>query len=153
MINWSNIRKQIANLIYPEGVNEVNLRVAKIMNSTDPLEPVLKMYHGVFSEEYERAEDILDERSKFNMKMWAWQTYKDPSFKYLTDWIMNTFGNETLKRVPINDEKLASQRLWYGRAQLATMILFKKEVKRLSSLYEDMTKPKEEFDEHTTVEM
>ena len=152
-MKWSNFRKKIAAFIYPEGVSEVNLRVAKIMADMDPLAPVLKMYHGVFSDEYERPEDKLDKRSQFNMKMWAWQMYRDPSFKYITDWIMNTFGNETLKRVPINDEKLASQRLWYGRAQIATMILFKKEMKRLSKLYEEMTKSPEEFDKHTTIEM
>lgn len=150
---FNNLRKKIAYYIYPRYEDEVNFRVAKIINGMDPLEPVLKMYHGVFSDEYERPEDNLDKKSQLNMKMWAHRMYTDPSFKYMTDFIMNTFGNETLKRVPINDEKLAAQRLWYGRAQIATMILFKKEIKRLSSLYEELLKPKEEFDENTTVEM
>ena len=147
MIKWSALRKKIASFIYPEGVQEVNLRVAEIINKTDPLEPVLKMYHGVFSEEYERVEDILDKRSQLNLKMWAHQMYKDPSFKYVTDWIMNTFGNETLKRAPISVE-----RTQYGRAQISSILLFKRELERLSNLYKEMLKQPEEFDEHISTE-
>lgn len=147
-MNWSTLRKKIANWIYPEGVHEVNLRVAEIMNKMDPLDPVLKLFHGIFSIEYERPEDKLDERSQFNMKMFAWRTIKDPSFTYLVEWVMNQAANETIKRAPITVE-----RVQYGRAQLANMILFRRELERLSNLYEEALKPKEEFDEHTTIEM
>jgi len=148
MTKWSELRKKIAAFIYPEGVHEVNLRVASIMSKMDPLEPVLKMYHGVFSEEYERPEDKLDKRSQLNMKMWANQMYKDPSFEYVTKWICDTFGNETIKRAPITVE-----RVQYGRAQISSILLFRREIKRLSNLYEDMLKQPEEFDEHATIEM
>jgi len=147
-MKWSIIRKKIAAFIYPEQVHEVNLRVAEIINKTDPLEPVLKMYHGVFSEEYERPEDKLDKRSQLNMKMWAHQMYRDPSFEYVTSWICNTFGNETIKRAPITVE-----RVQYGRAQISSILLFRREIKRLSNLYEDMLKKPEEFDENITMEM
>ena len=146
-MNWSNIRKKLANYIYPEGVREVNLRVAEIINKTDPLDPVLKMYHGVFSEEYERPEDKLDKRSQLNMKMWANQMYKDPSFEYVTSWICNTFGNETLKRAPISVE-----RTQYGRAQISSILLFRREIKRLSDLYENMLKKPEDFNENISTE-
>lgn len=142
------IRKKIADFIYPEQINEANVRVARIISSMDPFEPVLKLFHGVFSEEYERPEDPLDVRSQYNLKMWAHQVYKDPSFKYITDWIMNTFGNETLKRGPISKERTE-----YGRAQISTMLLFKMEVKRLSNLYEESIKPDEPFDKNVTVEL
>ncbi len=141
------IRKKIADFIYPEQINEANLRVAKILANMDPLEPVLKMFHGVFSEEYERPEDRLDDRSKMNLMMWAHQMYKDPSFKYVTDWICNTFGNETMKRAPISAE-----RTQYGRAQISTMILFRKEIKRLSNLFEEATKPEGSFDKNAITE-
>src|ERR1035441_2802519 len=123
MIKWSTLRKKIASFIYPEGINEVNMRVAKMMSSMDPLEPVLKLFHGIFSIEYERPEDKLDKKSQFNMKMFAWRTVKDPNFEYLTAWVMNQAANETIKRAPITVE-----RVQYGRAQLANMILFKREL-------------------------
>lgn len=145
---FKKIRKKIADFIYPEHIDEVNLRLAKIMNNLDPFEPVLKLFYGVFSEEYERPEDKLDARSQMNLKMWAYQMYKDPSFKYITDWLMNTFGNETLKRAPISAE-----RTQYGRAQISTMILFKKEMERLSNLHEDAIKPEENFDKNITVDL
>ena len=147
-MNWSNIRKKIASFIYPEGACEVNLRVAEIINKTDPLEPVLKMFHGIFDIEYERPEDKLDKRSQLTMKMFANRTVKDPSFEYLTAWVMNQAANETMKRAPITVE-----RVQYGRAQLANMILFKRELERLSNLYEEELKRPEEFDANETIEM
>jgi len=143
----NKIRRKIAIFIYPEFVNESNLRVAKMMAAMDPMEPVLKLFHGVFSEEYERPEDKLDARSQTSLKMWANHMYKDPSFKYITDWLCNSFGNETLKRAPISAE-----RTQYGRAQISSVILFKKEIQRLSNLYEDMIKPEEAFDKNLTVD-
>ncbi len=145
---WSTIRKKIADFIYPEQIDEANLRVAKIIAGMDPWEPVLKLFHGVFSEEYERPEDNLDARSQMSLYMWANHAYKDPGFKYVTDWICNTFGNETLKRAPISAE-----RTQYGRAQISSIILFKKEMKRLSNLYEESIKPDGDFDKHITVEL
>lgn len=145
---WSIIRKKLANIIYPEYKNEVNLRVAEIMNKTDPFDPVLKLFHGIFSEEFERPEDSLDKRSQLNMEMFANRTVKDPSFKYLTDWVMNVAGNECLKRAPISAE-----RTQYARAQIANMLLFKRELERLSNLYEEMLKPEQEFDKNVTIEL
>lgn len=142
------IRNKIADFIYPEHINEANQRVAKIMAGLDPFEPVLKLFHGVFSEEFERPEDKLDVRSQMNMMMFANRTVKDPSFEYLTAWIMNIAGNECLKRAPISVE-----RTQYARAQLANMILFKRELQRLSSLYEEMLKPEDSFDKNLTVEL
>jgi len=144
----NKLRKQISRIIYPEQINESNQRVAKIMAGLDPFEPVLKLFHGIFSEEFERPEEKLSERSQTEMKMFAWRTIKDPNFKYLTDWVMNMAGNETMKRAPVSAE-----RTQYGRAQIANMILFKRELQRLSNLYEEMLKDPEEFDEHVTVEL
>lgn len=147
-MKWSIIRKKISNWIYPEGMTEVNLRVAEIINKTDPLEPVMKLFHGIFSEEYERPEDSLDKRSQLNMEMFANRTIKDPSFTYLTDWVMNVAGNECLKRAPISAE-----RTQYARAQIANMLLFKRELQRLSNLYEEMLKPEQEFDKNVTIDL
>ena len=146
-MNWSNIRKKLANFLYPEGVQEVNLRVAEIINKTDPLDPVLKLFHGIFSEEFARPEDNLDKKSQINMKMFANRTINDPSFTYLTDWVMNQAGCETIKRAPITVE-----RVQYGRAQIANMLLFKRELERLSNLYKEMLKQPEEFDENISTE-
>lgn len=111
---------------------EVNKRVAEIILKMDPFEPLLKHYHGIFREEFEKVEENLDERSRFSMAMWAWGQKKDPHFKRMVDWVMDNAGNETLKRAPISYE-----RTQYGRAQIANMILFKREIGRLASIYEE----------------
>lgn len=128
---------------------KVSQRVAVIVSKMDPFEPLMKQFHGIFSEEFERPEENLDAAGQLRMAMWGYQQSTDPAFRHLTDWIMNSQGNETLKRAPVTVE-----RTLYGRAQISGMILFVKEVKRLSAIYEDMlAKQKiEVFDETLAVE-
>lgn len=137
MIKIKEIRIKIARWLaseyFEEADNRVSQRVASTIAKMDPFEPILKEFHGVFSKEYERPEDKLDERSQINMKMWGYRMHTDPCFKYMTEWIMNTHANEILKHAPVTPE-----RILYGRAQISTMILFVKEVGRLASLYEDL---------------
>ena len=49
---------------------EVNQRVAHVLASMDPFEPLLKEFHGIFSEEHERVEDPLDEKGQLQMRVW-----------------------------------------------------------------------------------
>jgi len=129
--------------------HKANQRIAKIFSKIDPLEMILRDYNGIFSEEFEHPEEKLDVRGQLGMKMWAYQQKTDPHFNFMVDWIMNSAGNETMKRAPITEA-----RTQYGRAQIANMMLLKREVGRLSSLYEEeLEKNKlQEFDENTTVE-
>lgn len=135
MVETSLIK--IARFLAPRYFEEfdlrVNQRVAKIISEMDTFEPLMKEFHGVFGKEWEHPEEKLDDRSKTTMLMWAYGQSHDPHFKHITDWVMNTQGNETLKRAPVTAE-----RVLYGRAQISTMILFVKEVGRLSLLYEEM---------------
>lgn len=144
------LRAKLARLISPELINNlevqiqaektraqevelsVNQRVAEIISKMDPLEPLLKEFHGVFSREYERPEDMLNPQGQFLMESWGYSQADDPSFKYLTDWIMNVHANETLRHAPVTTD-----RILYGRAQLAVMLLYKNEVQRLSQKYKD----------------
>lgn len=131
-------KKFLSKFIVPE-INEqaiqkeVNRRVAETLSKMDPFEPLMKKFHGVFGEEFERPEEQLNESGRFGMLVWGWQQKHDPSFKYMTDWIMNTQANESLKRAPVTPE-----RILYARAQISTMILFVKEIGRLSNLYEEL---------------
>lgn len=128
--------------------NEVNRRVADVLTKIDPFERVMKEFHGVFGEEMERAEEALDEQGRILMLTWGYQNADHPAFKRLTSWIMNTQGNETLKRAAVTPE-----RILYGRAQISSVLLFVKEVKRLSEAYKDMIGRKgEQFDKTITVE-
>ena len=127
--------------------NEVNQRVAHVLASMDPFEPLLKEFHGIFSEEHERVEDPLDEKGKLLLRIWGWQNADSPAFKHVTAWIINSQANETLKRAAVTPE-----RILYGRAQISGMILFVREVERLSEAYKDMLKKPGEFDESTTVD-
>jgi hypothetical protein len=155
----SDFRKKLAQFVAPEPFAElaecekraeekmasvdimVNQRVASLMAHMDPFEPLMKMYNGIFSQEWERPEDKLDERSKLNMRMWAYSQARDPCFKYLTDWIANTQGNATLKKGnPTPDTIL------YGRAQISTVMLYKREIGRLSQAYEELLNKDKEFE-------
>ena len=111
--------------------SKVNQRVAEYISKLDPLEALLRQQSVIFSDEFERVEDQLDEKSKFTMGMWAYGQKRDPYMKRMIDWVINTAGNETIKRAPITVE-----RTQYGRAQIANMVLFKQELSRLSSIYE-----------------
>lgn len=125
----------------------IGQRVAQTLAKMDPFEPLFKEFHGIFSEEFERPEEKLDTRSTLSLTMWAYQQSTDPSFKFLTNWVMNTQGNETLKRAAVTPE-----RILYGRAQISSTLLFINEIKRLGALYEDMLKKDQPFDGVVTVE-
>lgn len=136
---FKNFRKKVAILLSSETFDDfekqVDGRVADLMLKFDPFEFLMKEFHGIFSEDFERPEERLDERSVLNLTMWAYKQKEDPSFTYLLEWIMNTQGNETLRHAPVTTD-----RILYGRAQLSTMLLFKKEIGRLSLLYEEKLK-------------
>lgn len=108
----------------------VNGRVADILFKMDPFEPLMKKYNVIFSEEWDKPEDKLNDQSRLTLFMWAYGVKKDPSFIHLTDWIRNTQGNATLRKAAQNDE------WFYGRAAIATITLFVSEVGRLASHYE-----------------
>lgn len=124
-------------------------RVAEIVSKMDPFEPAMKLFHGIFSDEFEHPEDKLAPDGHLQLTMWAYQQSTDPAFKHLTEWVMNSAGNETVKRAPVTVE-----RTLYGRAQIASMVLFVKEVNRLGAIYEDLLDKQklQTFDEHITVE-
>ena len=125
----------------------INQRVAMALMQMDPFEPFMKKYHGIFSKEYERVEDKLDEPSQIHLFTWAYGIKDSPEFKYLTDWILNTQGNNTVRRAKTEFE------WFYGRAAIATIMLFIDEVSRLASKYQDILARKDqEFNSNVTVE-
>lgn len=127
----------------------INQRVAEVTSGIDPLDLILKDYNAIYSQDFDDPEENLNEVGKIGMYMWGWQQSKDPYFEHMVNWIIDSAGNETMKRAPITKE-----RTQYGRAQMSNMILFKKQVGRLSSLYEeylDKHKP-QGFDPSKTVE-
>ena len=127
---------------------EVNNRVADIVMKMDPFEPFLKKYNVIFSKEYPRPEDKLDSVSQLKMFMWAYGMYTDPSFRYLTSWIINTQGNATLRKGKTDPE------WFFGRSAIVTIGLFVDEVGRLASHYKEILAKAEgeTFDETLTVE-
>jgi len=138
-----NLFIKIAKLLAPDYFRDMDRRVqeaeysanqrfAEYISKMDPFEPLLKKFHGVFSEEYERVEDKLDARGRLMMMMWGYQQRNDPAFKYMTEWVMNTQGNATIKR-----GNPTAETILYGRAQISNMILFVREVNRLGSLYDE----------------
>jgi len=159
---FKHIRKNIALLISPEisqeikdavrygddAENRANQRLAKTLLDMDPFEPALKRFHGVFGEEFEHPEEKLDERGQMLLKTLGYQLKSDISFKYLTEWILNTQGNNTLRKARTDYE------LFYGRACIVNIELFVKEIGRLAGLYEeDMAKRgNTDFDQNLTIE-
>lgn len=127
--------------------NEVNRRVASTLSKMDPFEPLMKEFNGIFSQENEHVEDSLDARGQLMLRTWGYQNADSIAFKYLTDWVMNTQANETLKKAPVTEA-----RILYGRAQISCMLLFVKEVKRLSEAYKDMLGKKDDYDPSTPVD-
>lgn len=127
----------------------VNQRVGEVILQMDPLLPLLKKHSVIFSEEFTKVEEKLDEPSRLGMAMWAWGQKRDPYMKRMIEWVMNNAGNETIKRAPITAE-----RTQYGRAQIANMVLFRDEIGRLSSIYEEIIggKGDGEFDDTKMVE-
>lgn len=129
--------------------NKVNQKVVEEMNKINVLDYVLKDNFRTFSKEYERPEDKLNPQGQLSMKMWGYTQSKDPNFEYLMAWIMDMHSNEMLRHGAVTPE-----RILYGRAQLSVSELIKKEVTRLSNLYEDILKKRnpEDFDENISVE-
>lgn len=127
----------------------VNRRVVETLAKMDPFEPLMKEYNGIFSREYERPEDSLNSQGKVGMYIWAWQQKNDPYFAYMVDWIMNKSGNSLLKK-----ENPTELQTFYKRAEIANMILYRKEVGRLASNYEEMLSKKgsQEFDDTVGIE-
>lgn len=128
---------------------DADQRFAKMIMQMDPLEPLMRKFNGIFTPEFTHPEDKLNESGQLGMKMWAYRQNTDPHFQWMIEWIMNSAGNETLKRAPIT-----SERTQYGRAQISNMILFRDEVGRLSNLYlDELEKHKvQEFDGDAVVE-
>lgn len=155
------IKRKVARFLDPEHYGDVekskadfdlsvNQRVAKVISEMDPFEPLMKEFHGIFSAEWTRPEEKLNEPGQLSMKMWAYSQHHDPHFRHMTDWIMNTQANETLKRAPVTPD-----RILYGRAQISAIILFVKEIGRLSSLYEEIlekNKKDNNFDSNLSAE-
>lgn len=145
---------RIARLIAPQFISdlenkakerdiEVNQRVAMLINDMDPYEPYMRRFKGVFSDEFDNPEDKLREADKMGMWMWGWKTDTDPHFKYLTDWIINTQANATIKRKAISGEEVL-----YCRAKITAAIQIRDEVRRLANLYRDyIERSREEEDE------
>lgn len=161
---WQNFREKLARKVAPELVlrlelkaatakseveDLVNQRVAKILTTMDPFEPLMRQFRGIFSEEWERPELKLDQKSYVQFIMWAYQQRDDPSFKYFVDWIINTQGIATVTKGNPTPETIL-----FGRAMISAPILLKKEVSRLAVLYEELLKKQrgEEFDSELTVE-
>lgn len=111
----------------------------------DPFEPLLKQFNGTFSEEYEHPEDMLDNRGRDAMAIWGWQQKNNPSFKYMCDWIMNIAGNNALTNPKMTEEN-AFGLVLYARAQIANIVLLKREIGRLALIYEDILKRGKEDD-------
>ena len=154
---FKKIRIKLAHVIardYMRKVDDrVNQRVADALMRMDPFEPVMKKFHGIFGRDFEHPEERLDQKGQLLMKTLGYQLRDDPSFRFLTEWVMNTQGNAMLKLSTRTNEERGEVLLW-GKAQISAMILFVKEVGRLASLYEELlAKQKEgDFTSDNTVE-
>lgn len=127
--------------------NTINQRVAEALLRIDPMEMIMRQYHGIFSESFERPEERLNEQGKLGMMMWGYQQKSDPYFKHMTQWILDTQGNNTVRKAK-NDHEW-----FFGRASIVNVEAFIKEVGRLSNLYEELLdKNKLEFNSDVTVE-
>ena len=131
------IRTWLAMRIAPRAILDVDARVDARVASTlagmDPLQLLMREYSLVFTDDFTRPEEGLDSKADLMMKTWAYQTRDDPSFGFFCDWIMNSYGNEMLKRSPISEKSMI-----YARAQVSGIMQFRKEVSRLAMLYEEM---------------
>lgn len=154
------IRVKLARVLAPDYIGslereahvideEINKRVASLALAIDPLDFLIRDYNGIFSENFEHPDENLNAQGKIGMYMMAYQLKNNPYFDHLIQWIMDSAGNETIKKAPIMEA-----RVQYGRAQISNMVLFKREIQRLSSLYEDeLNKGKPEvFDTTNTIE-
>ena len=126
-----------------------NQKVAEILLKIDPLEYCLKEFHGIFSEEFDKPENNLDDQSRLRLSMWAYSQKDDVQARFLSDWIMNTAGNALVKLTNPNPATTG-----YYRSQIANEITRRKEIGRLSLYYEGIIKKKdEEFDSGVGVEL
>jgi hypothetical protein len=152
----NGLREKIARWLHPAVFDElqakeqeVNRRVAEYISKLDPIEILMQEFSGIFSKEFERVEDQLNDAGRTTMAMWGWQQMKDPSFNRMVDWIIDTQANETLKKAPVTPARIE-----YGRAQISGMILMRREVRRLASLYQELLDrgKGDEFSSEITVE-
>lgn len=127
----------------------VNQRVAMLMSKLDPLSLVMREYNGIFHERAEHVEDKLDARGQLAIKVFAYGVMYDPAWERLTQFVMDAQGNTTLK-----DMALTTERTFYGRAFIASVIAIKKELERLGNQYADMLKAnkKDAFDTEVPLE-
>lgn len=153
-------RKKIAAVISPERARdliqlekdlgelarnidlETNRRVAELVSKMDPYEPLMRSFNSIFSEDYSRPEDKLDEPSKMAMYMLGYRWTEDPSFNFLADWIINQHGNAVFKKPGVTKDN-ALDVLNFGKAQISTVVLLRKELGRLSSLYQEIMRKEE----------
>ncbi len=157
----NKLRVKIANFIAPdyiEGLSviretqikeQVNNRVAETLSKMDVLDVLLKDFHGTFSTLYERPEEKLDVKSRLGMIMWGYTQAKDPHFEYITSWIQDHYANDMLRHAAVTPE-----RILYGRALIGMVDLLKREVTRLSNIYEEILENNKNtaFDPTITVE-
>lgn len=156
-----NLRTKIAKAIAPEYVavvldlekrvsgieDNVNQRIAKTLIDLDPMELVMKKYHGVFGGDFEHPEEKLDQASKLGMYMFGYQMRNDKYFKFLTQWAKDTQGNNTIRKAK-NDHEW-----FFGRACLVMIEVFVSEINRLANNYDEiMNKDKQDFNDEKTVE-
>lgn len=152
------LRSRIAKWLSPEYAKEleqkektiqqeIDQRVAEAIMQTDPFEPFLKKFHGIFSEQFVKPEDNLSPQSKIQLFSWAYSSRSDPSFIHLTNWIENVQGNNTLRKAKTDHE------WFFGRCAIVTVELLTAEVSRLARQYEEVVMGKvEAFDSDLTVE-
>lgn len=133
--------------------NAANVRYARLVSEMDPFEPLFRKLSIVYSKEFTRPEEKLNSQGQLGMMMWAYQQKDDVHFNHLVDWIMNSHGNQAMNAKTDSKEALAD-RILYGRAQISSMILLRKEIGRLASGYEEvLSKLKgEDFDPSTSAE-
>jgi len=81
--------------------------------------------------------------------MWAYQQHNDPNFEYLNAWIADHFANDMLRHAAVTPD-----RILYGRAQISFTELWRREIGRLSLLYEDLLEKNkvQKFDSSKAVE-
>ena len=142
------LREEIQALNEVAGFTEqkVSQKVAVIVSKLDPMELVLKKYNGSFLDEYERADERLNEQGRIQMEQFGYQFYNDECFELLMNWVANRQATMTFKKARNTEDLL------FGQATLLVVEVIKKEVKRLHSLYLERTRPEEGFDRTKTVE-
>lgn len=117
--------------------NEVGRRVAEHIARLDPLEMVMREHHAIFSSTFERVEERLNDQGQHGMMAWAWAQSRDQHFERMLDWIIDSQANETFIHTPTSVGVTADRLLLYGKAQVLSVLLLKKEVGRLASLYQE----------------